>query len=151
MTDDSGIHPLVIISFRKEIMFWVCYLPTLRHNVIKYPVFFWQASLMHFTQTFVCCSIQLFSKKRFCSVETGVNWWKYLFQILLKVKMCSEKINLAPSVLMSFLFNILGNIILSVDSVHWASLVVENYSVQTWLLNNYQSQLWTNILSEIAF
>ena len=106
---------------------------------------------MLLTQTFVFFSIQLFSKKRFCSVKTGVNWWKYLFQILLKVKMCSEKINLAPSVLMSFLFNILENIILSVDSVHWASLVVENYSVQTWLLNNYQSQLWTNIISEIAF
>ena len=30
---------LVIISFRKEIMFWVCYLPTLWHDVIKYPVF----------------------------------------------------------------------------------------------------------------
>ena len=47
LANESGTHPLVIISFRKEIMFWVCYLPTLWHDVIKYPFFFWQASLKY--------------------------------------------------------------------------------------------------------
>ena len=37
---DSGIHPLVIISFVKEIMFWNCHLPTLWQIVIKFTVFF---------------------------------------------------------------------------------------------------------------
>ena len=41
LANESGTHPLVIISFRKEIMFWVCYIPTLWHDVIKYPVFFY--------------------------------------------------------------------------------------------------------------
>ena len=45
MTNDSDTHPLVIISFWKEIMFWICYLPTLWQNVIKFPVFFLKASL----------------------------------------------------------------------------------------------------------
>ena len=39
LTNDSCTNPLVIISFRKEIMFWVCYLPTLWQIVMNYTVF----------------------------------------------------------------------------------------------------------------
>ena len=37
--DINTYDKAVIMSFRKEIMFWVCYLPTLWQVVIKYPVF----------------------------------------------------------------------------------------------------------------
>ena len=39
------IYVDVIISNVKEIWFWNSYLPTFLHDVIKYPVFFWMASL----------------------------------------------------------------------------------------------------------
>ena len=46
LTNDSGTHPLVIISFGNEIMFWVCYLPTptVWQIVKKYTVF-WRLPL----------------------------------------------------------------------------------------------------------
>ena len=46
LTSDSGTNPLVIISFGKEIMFYVCYLPTLWQVVIKYPGFFGRLPLV---------------------------------------------------------------------------------------------------------
>ena len=53
LTNDSGTNPLVIISFRKEIMFWVCHLPTLWQIVINFAFFFsegfpkWKAADMY--------------------------------------------------------------------------------------------------------
>jgi len=41
----------VIISNVKEIWFWNSYLPTFLHDVMKYPVFFWTASLSKNTHT----------------------------------------------------------------------------------------------------
>ena len=35
-----------LVFFGKEIMFGVCYLPTLWHVAMKYPVLFWKASLL---------------------------------------------------------------------------------------------------------
>ena len=53
LTNDSGTHPIVIISLRKEIMFWVSYLPTLWHIVIKFTFFFGRLPL-DFISSFFC-------------------------------------------------------------------------------------------------